>query len=131
MSVIRYSRSAKVSAKTPENTSSCSSTQLENVKRSAMSSCWVSLVLVLFIYCSIFLKRLLSASCFLFDCRLSTSAAKPSRPEGPLFPEEIRDKHVKLKWKKPEDDGGMPVSDYVIEKMDMDTGIWEPAGVVS
>jgi hypothetical protein len=56
--------------------------------------------------------------------------AKPERPEGPLFPEEIRDKHVKLRWKKPKDDGGMPIQGYIIEKMDLDTGIWEPAGEV-
>lgn len=55
---------------------------------------------------------------------------KPSRPEGPLFPEEIRDDHVKLKWKKPKDDGGLPIEGYIIEVMDMDTGIWEPAGQV-
>ncbi|KAK7065507.1 Immunoglobulin like [Halocaridina rubra] len=55
---------------------------------------------------------------------------KPSRPEGPLFPEEIRSDHVKLKWKKPKDDGGMPIEGYVIEKMDLDTGNWVPAGEI-
>lgn len=62
---------------------------------------------------------------------LSLSPAKPNRPEGPLFPEEIRADHVKLKWKKPKDDGGLPIEGYVIEKMDMDTGTWVPAGEVS
>ena len=57
--------------------------------------------------------------------------AKPERPEGPLFPEEIRADHVKLKWKKPKDDGGMPIDGYILEKMDMDTGTWVPAGEVS
>lgn len=52
------------------------------------------------------------------------------RPEGPLFPEEIRADHVKLKWKKPKDDGGLPIEGYVIEKMDLDTGAWVPAGEV-
>lgn len=55
---------------------------------------------------------------------------KPSRPQGPLFPDEIRADHVKLKWKKPEDDGGMPIDGYIIEKMDLDTGAWVPAGEV-
>lgn len=55
---------------------------------------------------------------------------KPSRPQGPLFPEEIRADHVKLKWKKPDDDGGMPIDGYIIEKMDLDTGAWVPAGEV-
>merc|ERR1719154_289266 len=56
---------------------------------------------------------------------------KPARPEGPLFPEEVRDKHVKLKWRKPKDDGGLPIEGYIIEKMDMDSGVWEPCGEVS
>lgn len=55
---------------------------------------------------------------------------KPSRPEGPLFPEEIRADHIKLKWKKPADAGGSPITGYVIEKMDMDTGRWVSAGEV-
>lgn len=34
----------------------------------------------------------------------------------------------KLKWDKPEDDGGEPVDHYVIERMDVDTGRWVPCG---
>merc|ERR1712179_594776 len=56
--------------------------------------------------------------------------AKPSRPEGPLFPEEVRADKIKLKWKKPKDDGGVPLDGYIIEKMDVDTGVWVPAGEV-
>lgn len=37
---------------------------------------------------------------------------------------------MKLKWKKPEDAGGTPLTGYVIEKMDMDTGRWVTAGEV-
>ncbi len=29
-----------------------------------------------------------------------------------------------LKWKPPEDDGGKPITGYVVEKMDKDTGRW-------
>lgn len=53
---------------------------------------------------------------------------KPSPPKGPLVPEEIRADHVKVKWQKPEDSGGSEVTGYVLEKMDMDTGRWVPAG---
>lgn len=44
-------------------------------------------------------------------------------------------KHVhkegcKLKWNKPRDDGGLPLTGYVVEKMDVTTGRWVPAGFV-
>ena len=44
--------------------------------------------------------------------------------------DEIRADHIKIKWKKPEDAGGSPVTGYVVEKMDMDTGRWVNAGEV-
>lgn len=55
---------------------------------------------------------------------------KPTPPKGPLKPEEIRADHVKVKWQKPEDNGGSDITGYVLEKMDMDTGRWIPAGEV-
>ena len=30
-----------------------------------------------------------------------------------------------LNWDVPEDDGGKPITGYVVEKMDMDTGRWD------
>lgn len=53
---------------------------------------------------------------------------KPTPPKGPLEPEEVRADHVKVKWNKPEDNGGSNITGYVLEKMDMDTGRWIPAG---
>ena len=44
--------------------------------------------------------------------------------------DEIRADHIKIKWKKTEDAGGSPVTGYVVEKMDMDTGRWVNAGEV-
>lgn len=55
---------------------------------------------------------------------------KPSKPTGPLKVEEVRADHVKVKWEKPEDNGGTDITGYVLEKMDMDTGRWIPAGEV-
>ncbi|XP_073811656.1 projectin protein bent isoform X33 [Musca autumnalis] len=55
---------------------------------------------------------------------------KPSKPEGPLEVSDIYKDSCKLKWKKPKDDGGIPISGYVIEKLDTATGKWEPAGTV-
>ena len=52
----------------------------------------------------------------------SAPSGKPTRPNGPLVVDDVYDKGAILKWKKPDDDGGMPIKEYVIEKMDMDTG---------
>jgi hypothetical protein len=62
---------------------------------------------------------------------LFSFADKPSAPGGPLVAEEVRANHVKVKWHKPEDSGGTAVTGYVLEKMDLDTGRWAPAGEVS
>ncbi|XP_055331451.1 twitchin-like isoform X3 [Paramacrobiotus metropolitanus] len=55
---------------------------------------------------------------------------RPSRPEGPIQIAETTDKSIKMKWKPPKDDGGMPVDHYLIEKQDPKTGQWLPAGKV-
>lgn len=55
---------------------------------------------------------------------------KPSIPQGPLKVEEVRANHVKVKWDKPEDNGGTDITGYVLEKMDLETGRWIPAGEV-
>lgn len=38
---------------------------------------------------------------------------------------------LKLKWEKPEDDGGLPITSYQIEKLDKATGRWVPVGRTS
>nr|CAD7586386.1 unnamed protein product [Timema genevievae] len=53
---------------------------------------------------------------------------KPTPPQGPLKAEEVRADHVKVKWNRPDDNGGSDITGYVLEKMDMDTGRWIPAG---
>lgn len=55
---------------------------------------------------------------------------KPGKPEGPLEVTDVHKEGCKLKWNKPKDDGGLPLSSYVIEKMDVTTGRWVPAGIV-
>lgn len=55
---------------------------------------------------------------------------KPSKPEGPLEVSAVHKEGCKLKWKKPKDDGGVPLTGYVVEKMDTVTGKWVPAGSV-
>ena len=36
-------------------------------------------------------------------------AGPPSRPEGPLEVSDVKAESVKLKWKKPKDDGGKDI----------------------
>lgn len=55
---------------------------------------------------------------------------KPGKPEGPLEVVDIHKEGCKLKWKKPQDDGGLPLSSYIVEKMDLTSGRWVPAGIV-
>lgn len=57
--------------------------------------------------------------CFLFS-------GKPSKPKGPLKVSDVTAEGCKLKWEKPEDDGGEPVDHYVVERMDTETGRWVP-----
>jgi len=39
---------------------------------------------------------------------------------------DVHAEGCKLKWDKPEDDGGEPITGYQVEKMDEDTGRWVP-----
>ena len=50
--------------------------------------------------------------------------AAPSRPKGPLEVSDFTAQGCKLKWKKPEDDGGTPIQGYAIEKLDTATGTY-------
>lgn len=53
---------------------------------------------------------------------------KPSPPNGPLKVEDVHANGCTLKWSPPDDDGGQPIENYVVEKMDEATGRWVPAG---
>lgn len=53
---------------------------------------------------------------------------KPMAPLGPLEVSEVFEDSCQLDWKPPEDDGGVPIDHYEIEKMDMATGRWVPCG---
>ena len=55
---------------------------------------------------------------------------RPSKPQGPIVVTDVRAKKAKVRWEKPDDDGGSPVTGYVIERQDADTGHWIPCGEV-
>jgi predicted phage tail protein len=54
--------------------------------------------------------------------------SRPGPPEGPLEVSGVHKNGCKLAWKPPKDDGGLPITGYVVEKLDVDTGIWSPVG---
>ena len=57
-----------------------------------------------------------------------TVTSKPTKPNGPLDVSDVHAEGCHLKWDKPEDDGGEPIQNYLIEKMDTDSGRWVPCG---
>ncbi len=56
---------------------------------------------------------------------------KPSAPEGPLKVSDVTNNTAVLAWKPPKDDGGSPITGYVIEKMDVARGEWSPVKKIS
>ena len=47
----------------------------------------------------------------------------PGKPKN-FSPDEIRAEHVKISWTKPDDDGGVPITGYVVRAMDIENGDW-------
>ena len=45
--------------------------------------------------------------------------------------DEIRAEHVNLSWDPPADDGGTPITSYLVRYMDIDSGEWVTACTVS
>lgn len=43
----------------------------------------------------------------------------------------VHDTGCTLKWEEPKDDGGLPIKEYEVEKMDLATGKWIRCGKVS
>lgn len=52
----------------------------------------------------------------------------PSKPKGPLKISKVQAEGCKLQWEAPEDDGGVPLKGYKVEKMDVKTGKWTRVG---
>lgn len=49
---------------------------------------------------------------------------------GPLVASNVHKEGLKLHWEPPEDDGGSPVLQYEVEKMDTASGKWVRVGKV-
>ncbi|VDP99495.1 unnamed protein product [Trichobilharzia regenti] len=63
--------------------------------------------------------------------RIGPKRDKPSSPED-VEVTDLTAESCKLVWKPPTKDGGAPITDYIVEKCDATTGIWEkvPAIIV-
>lgn len=48
----------------------------------------------------------------------------PSAPTHPLIGKSISRDSVELSWQPPEDDGGSPITGYLIEKRDVSRTMW-------
>lgn len=55
---------------------------------------------------------------------------KPGAPEGPLKVSDVTAQMCVLAWQPPKDDGGSPIENYVIEKMDVARGEWTSVDTV-
>lgn len=51
---------------------------------------------------------------------------KPSPPKGPLEVSDVTKEGCVLSWQPPEDDGGSEITNYVIEKRDLQSNTWTP-----
>ena len=52
---------------------------------------------------------------------------RPDAPQGPVTIVNTTKHSVDLAWREPADDGGSPVTGYIIEKCDMTTSLWRRA----
>jgi len=52
----------------------------------------------------------------------------PGKPTGPILFSELSGDACTLHWSPPKDDGGSPVSNYVIERKPAKGGDWERVG---
>lgn len=51
-------------------------------------------------------------------------ADRPSPPVGPVVFEEVHREYMVISWKPPLDNGGIDVSNYIIEKRDVNRDTW-------
>ena len=55
----------------------------------------------------------------------AAGGAAPGQPEGPLAVKGMSSNSVTLSWEPPVEDGGSPITGYLLAKRDMHSKIWE------
>lgn len=56
---------------------------------------------------------------------------KPGVPEGPLKVSDVFADKATVSWKKPADDGGSPIMNYIVERRDVNKDNWQSCETVS
>ncbi|CAK6972948.1 LOW QUALITY PROTEIN: immunoglobulin-like and fibronectin type III domain-containing protein 1 [Scomber scombrus] len=56
---------------------------------------------------------------------------RPGPPEGPVETTETTSSVIEIKWSPPKDDGGSPVTNYIIERLQKGHSMWTKLGDVS
>ena len=64
---------------------------------------------------------------FEYHVHITIIIDRPGPPEGKPVIENITKFSVKLSWLPPADDGGSEITGYIIEKLDLQTGVWRRA----
>lgn len=55
---------------------------------------------------------------------------KPTAPRN-LVPKEVTSEHITLTWDKPENDGGVPVTSYILERCEASRRSWTEVKEIS
>jgi len=64
------------------------------------------------------------------EVRMSV-VSPPSRPSGAVEVYKVTPHGCTVIWQKPKDDGGSPITGYVVEKKDVEKDYWSPCGKVT
>lgn len=55
----------------------------------------------------------------------------PDKPEGPLVIANVTEKSANVSWKKPLNDGGSPITGYLVKRRDVNRPVWVKCGRVN
>ena len=64
---------------------------------------------------------------YIFNSYILDPPSKPGKPHASNWDKDF----VDLEWTKPKNDGGAPITSYIIEKRDKDARGWVPCGTSS
>lgn len=54
----------------------------------------------------------------------------PGKCQGPIEVTDVQRDSISIKWKEPEDNGGSPLTGYIIEQRENSSTVWTKAGKV-
>lgn len=48
----------------------------------------------------------------------------PGKCKGPIEVTDVQRNSISIKWKEPEDDGGSPITGYIVEQREASSSLW-------